>query len=346
MARYTKRQAHAKSLVNALLAYSKAHTTCLHLRRLQSWQHSALLGQITLNALSHDNFSLSRSLMPDSPVSAHFNEDVQFGNRTSDSKDSDPFDDDDNTSYTSNSSNGSPVASDNESELSDLELDGMPKLMALDASDFDNDLDDNFGLGKGLDHDTDSNSSSSAWSSDLDLDSDLGWEGDTEDLEEEESLACRVWLSLTCHAITYHFPRGPAILPHVLNVLKQQHPDHFRQELHVSPYTFDSLVTSIIGNTVFANNSQNEQIPVEEQLAIYLYHLGHFGNAAGLDKVAKWAGYSKGTITLATCQNIQAPTPTEKEKAKTWVEEHSCYEWQDGWCMVDGTLIPLYNRPY
>ncbi|THU94473.1 hypothetical protein K435DRAFT_819994 [Dendrothele bispora CBS 962.96] len=40
------------------------------------------------------------------------------------------------------------------------------------------------------------------------------------------------------------------------------------------------------------------------------------------------------------------PTEAEKEEAKTWVEKHSCPEWRDGWCMVDGSLIPLYARPY
>ena len=40
------------------------------------------------------------------------------------------------------------------------------------------------------------------------------------------------------------------------------------------------------------------------------------------------------------------PTAAEKEEAKTWVEEHSCKAWCGGWCMVDGTQIPLADRPY
>lgn len=40
------------------------------------------------------------------------------------------------------------------------------------------------------------------------------------------------------------------------------------------------------------------------------------------------------------------PTEEEKEKAKAWVEAHSCKGWWNGWCLVDGTLIPLYDRPY
>ncbi|GLB45344.1 putative retrotransposable element tf2 155 kda protein type 1-like [Lyophyllum shimeji] len=86
---------------------------------------------------------------------------------------------------------------------------------------------------------------------------------------------------------------------------------------------------------------------------------GHFGNAAGLDKVARWSGYSKGTVSLATRrvmtavlrrdfmnQAVRPPTPEEKERAKRWVERNSCKAWHDGWCMVDGTLVTLYDRPF
>ncbi|KAJ3501485.1 hypothetical protein NLJ89_g9317 [Agrocybe chaxingu] len=155
------------------------------------------------------------------------------------------------------------------------------------------------------------------------------------------------------------FPRGPADLPHLLNVLKHECPDHFRQELRVSPFTFDRIVERLAQDPVFFNNSSQAQIPVERQVAITLYRFGHFGNAAGLDKVTKWAGYAKGTVALVTRRVMTAilhrdfmdeavpwPTPEEKERAKEWVENHSCEGWRDGWCMVDGTLVPLYDRPF
>lgn len=155
------------------------------------------------------------------------------------------------------------------------------------------------------------------------------------------------------------FPRPPGTMPHVLNVLKTERPDHFRQELRVSPYTFDCLVSAIINDPIFSNRSSNEQMPVEDQVAITLYRFGHFGNAAGLDKVAKWSGYSKGTVGLATRRVMTAilrkefmdkavslPTAEEKEAAKEWVESHSCKGWRGGWCMVDGTLVPLFDRPF
>ncbi|KAF9562393.1 hypothetical protein CPC08DRAFT_634216 [Agrocybe pediades] len=155
------------------------------------------------------------------------------------------------------------------------------------------------------------------------------------------------------------FPRPPSHLLHVLDVLKHARPDHFRQELRVNPYTFDSIVNRIKDDPVFSNNSNNPQMPVEQQVAITLYRFGHFGNAASLDKVAKWAGYAKGTVHLATKRVMKAvlrkdfideavslPTAEEKEAAKEWVESRSCSGWRDGWCLVDGTLVPLFERPY
>ncbi|KAJ8508238.1 hypothetical protein ONZ45_g9460 [Pleurotus djamor] len=155
------------------------------------------------------------------------------------------------------------------------------------------------------------------------------------------------------------FPRGPSYLHHVLRLLKNSRPDHFRQELRVSPQTFDAIVAAIETNAVFFNNSQNAQLPIEEQLAITLYRFGHDGNAASLQSVANWAGVGKGTVLLATRRVMTAilhpnfmkkavrfPTDEEKAEAKQWVRRHSCKGWKDGWCFVDGTLIPFAERPH
>lgn len=42
---------------------------------------------------------------------------------------------------------------------------------------------------------------------------------------------------------------------------------------------------------------------------------------------------------------VRYPTAEEKEEAKQWVEDHSCKAWRGGWCMVDGTLVPLADKP-
>ncbi|KAF9039982.1 hypothetical protein BJ165DRAFT_1416426 [Panaeolus papilionaceus] len=149
------------------------------------------------------------------------------------------------------------------------------------------------------------------------------------------------------------------MLPHVLSYFKKHRPDHFRQELRITPKTFDALVKALKKDPAFQNNSQNKQTPVCHQIAIALYRFGHSGNACSLDKVAKWSGYAKGTVVLATKrvmtailrpeflhQHVRLPTSEEKEEAKKWIEKHSCSAWRDGWCMVDGTLVPLYERPH
>lgn len=153
-------------------------------------------------------------------------------------------------------------------------------------------------------------------------------------------------------------PRGPSFLHHVLVALKNERGDLFRQQLRINATTFDALVSAIEDDPVFSNNSNTPQTPVEEQLAITLYRFGHDGNGAGLQEVANWAGVGKGTVTLATRRTMTAilrpnfmknavrfPSDAEKEEAKEWVHKHSCHAWRDGWCFVDGTLIPLAIRP-
>ncbi|KAF7368124.1 DDE Tnp4 domain-containing protein [Mycena sanguinolenta] len=153
-------------------------------------------------------------------------------------------------------------------------------------------------------------------------------------------------------------PRGPSYLHHVLTALKNGRPDHFRQNLRVSPLTFDTLVKALEDDPIFFNNSNQPQLPVEHQVAVALYRFGHDGNAASLQAVANWAGLGKGTVHLATRRVMTAvlrpgfmqkavrlPTAQEKEKAKEWVKRHSCRAWRHGWCFVDGTLVPLDERP-
>ena len=154
-------------------------------------------------------------------------------------------------------------------------------------------------------------------------------------------------------------PRGPSLMQFTLDKYKTLRADLFRQDLRVTPDTFDQIVDRISDHPIFFNNSTCPQSPVKDQLAITLFCFGHYGNAASLERVREWAGTSKGLVKLATRRVMTAllspdfmkdavrlPTDKEKEEAKKWVEEHSCKAWRDGWCLVDGTLIPLYARPY
>jgi hypothetical protein len=154
-------------------------------------------------------------------------------------------------------------------------------------------------------------------------------------------------------------PRGPSFLQFVLDKYKTLQPDQFHQGLHVMPSTFDRILEKISDHPVFFNNSNNPQNPVEVQLAVTLYHFSHYGNAASLERVRKWAGVGKGSVTKMTRrvmtallnsdfikETVRMPTEEEKEEAKIWIEEHSCKYWRNGWLFVDGTLISLYIPPY
>ncbi|THU86876.1 hypothetical protein K435DRAFT_584381, partial [Dendrothele bispora CBS 962.96] len=149
-------------------------------------------------------------------------------------------------------------------------------------------------------------------------------------------------------------------LHHLLLRLKHSHEELFRHDLRVSPHTFDSLVAALENDDVFKNHSESaQQAPVEEQLAVALYRFGHDGNAASLQSVANWALIGKGTVHLYTrrvmtailrpefmSKAVRFPTEEEKKEAKSWVRSHSCKAWENGWCFVDGTLVPLAYRPY
>ncbi|RPD72619.1 hypothetical protein L226DRAFT_466844 [Lentinus tigrinus ALCF2SS1-7] len=185
-------------------------------------------------------------------------------------------------------------------------------------------------------------------------------------LEHPKTLPSRIYDFISSiYAERYHEPRtrlprpNTPFIHHVLAVYKTEQPELFRNELRVSPWTFDQLLAHVASDPIFANNSRNPQFPVEQQLAIALWRFGHYGNAAGLQKVANWAGVGKGYVLLATRRVVVAltrrdfldeticmPTAEEKDEAKEWVEQHSCKAWRDGWLLVDGTLVPLYMRPY
>ncbi|KIK45156.1 hypothetical protein CY34DRAFT_22661 [Suillus luteus UH-Slu-Lm8-n1] len=121
-------------------------------------------------------------------------------------------------------------------------------------------------------------------------------------------------------------------LPHILTVTKIKYPDHFRQILRVTPYTFNQITAKICTDPIFANHSHCKQYPVDVQLAITLYRFGHSGNAAGQSAVTHWAGVGHGTVSLMTRRVMTAilqpdfmanavhfPTAEEKEAAKFWV---------------------------
>jgi hypothetical protein len=146
-------------------------------------------------------------------------------------------------------------------------------------------------------------------------------------------------------------------LPLVFEEYMVHDPKRFQRNLRVSPETFRQLERKLAGNPVFhPRDGVLPQLPVRSQLAITLFRFGHEGSACGTEYVAQWAGVCAGMVTKATRRVMQAvlsfhdeaicwASPAEKEEAKRWVEERSCRAWRGGYCMVDGTLVPLFQKP-
>jgi hypothetical protein len=137
-----------------------------------------------------------------------------------------------------------------------------------------------------------------------------------------------------------------------------QHHDLFTQMLRVSPRVFAVVIELIKDHPVFQNNSNVPQSPVDYQLAITLYRMGRYGNAASLADIAREAGCSEGSVELWTdcCFEaieslhdmfVRPLTAKEKEAEKNWIDHNLGFKgiWRDGWIMYDGTIIVLYARP-
>ena len=143
---------------------------------------------------------------------------------------------------------------------------------------------------------------------------------------------------------------------HLLHSWHDGNISQFRRAVCVDPATFDAIVEMIRDQAIFHNNSNIPQIPVENQLAIFLFRAGHYGNAATPEAIRHWAGISPGTVVNATNHvaitihafhdtAIHLPMLEEKNNAKEWVANHTCLGWRDGYLVVDGTKFPLFKKP-
>ena len=95
-------------------------------------------------------------------------------------------------------------------------------------------------------------------------------------------------------------PKTQELMRLLLGEYKDRFPHIFQSYLHIDPDCFDSLVDAIHDDEIFHNNSNNSQMPVDEQVVIVLFRFGHYGNAASLMKVALQFGVGFGTVHLVT----------------------------------------------
>ncbi|KAG2069352.1 hypothetical protein BDR04DRAFT_1128883 [Suillus decipiens] len=154
--------------------------------------------------------------------------------------------------------------------------------------------------------------------------------------------------------LNHRIKLSQALQLHLLSEWALHAPEKFHRKLRVSPDVFDALVNRIKEHPIFYNNSNNPQLPIPIQLAIFLNAIGHYGNAATREDLADWAGVSIGTIYNCWKRHhddaihydpLDREDQNERKRAKQWVEERTCREWRNGFLCVDGTPFNLYQKP-
>ena len=151
-------------------------------------------------------------------------------------------------------------------------------------------------------------------------------------------------------------PKFPQL--QLLHHFAEYRPAQFRKKLRVDPHIFDDILEEISDHTVFQNRSNNKQLPISIQLAIFLFRAGHYGNACTPDDVAQWAGVSVGTVNNCTHRVMAALLDQhdrfiyipdvhseDMRKARVFAESRSCHAWRNGVFAADGSAINLHERP-
>ncbi|KIJ60258.1 hypothetical protein HYDPIDRAFT_99136, partial [Hydnomerulius pinastri MD-312] len=121
---------------------------------------------------------------------------------------------------------------------------------------------------------------------------------------------------------------------------------------------FLMIFDQISDHPIFQSRSNNPQLPVALQLAIFLHCADHYGNAISLEDVAQWAGVSVESVINCTNRTITAlldqhdafiqfpqPNSVDAERAKAYTEKATCPEWRNGFLAGDGSGLPLYQKP-
>ena len=108
--------------------------------------------------------------------------------------------------------------------------------------------------------------------------------------------------AMACTCILFHKPPIPKLsqLELVLTSYCIHHPNHFCCNLRLSPKTYDAILSHIEDDPIFYSDPNHNQLPPLYQLAIFLWWMGHFGNAASVASIAQWAGCSEGTVWHCT----------------------------------------------
>ncbi|KAG2076609.1 hypothetical protein BDR04DRAFT_1132814 [Suillus decipiens] len=120
----------------------------------------------------------------------------------------------------------------------------------------------------------------------------------------------------------------------------EKHRPHLFQQKHsVNPDIFDDILDHISDHPIFQNKSNNPQLPMSIQLAIFLNQAGHYGNAITLEDVAQWAGVSVGSVVNCT-HCVMIAVLDAHDLLETCSEE-----WKGGFLAIDGSTMDLFTKP-
>ena len=151
-------------------------------------------------------------------------------------------------------------------------------------------------------------------------------------------------------------PKFPQL--QLLHHFAEYQPAQFHKKLHIDPHIFNYILEEISNHTIFQNCSNNKQLPISIQLAIFLFHTGHYKNACTPDDVTQWAGISVGMVNNCT-HHVMATLLDQHDwflyipdvhsedmcKARVFAESRSCHTWRNGVFTADGFAINLHERP-
>ncbi|KAG1767517.1 kinase-like domain-containing protein [Suillus occidentalis] len=140
-------------------------------------------------------------------------------------------------------------------------------------------------------------------------------------------------------ACVLHRPDEPPLRASQLHALvhhEQHRPYLFRQKLCVDPVIFDDILDQISSHHIFHNQSNNPQLPIAIQLAIFLNCTGHYGNTISLQDVAQWHD---------NFISFPHPDSEDAELAQQYAESRTCPKWCNGILAIDGTTVDLYAKP-
>ncbi|TPX54219.1 hypothetical protein PhCBS80983_g05998, partial [Powellomyces hirtus] len=130
--------------------------------------------------------------------------------------------------------------------------------------------------------------------------------------------------------------------------------ERFRNKVRMSREAFAALLIRIEDDAVFRNNSRCSQAPVRLQLVVALSRFGHSGTGSRIGKIARTWGILEGAVVQYTKRVIVAicrlaprviywPSEAERKQIKEDIHKKSWFPECVGF--VDGTHLPIYQRP-